>query len=65
MSDEEDLDTLVRVSRNYRLRERELVCPECGQYVELRDGRLVCTSDREGFGVCFWAGDKLVELAVR
>lgn len=64
MSDDDTLDTLVRVSRHYRVRERRLCCPECGGDVELVGGTLMCTQG-EGVARCFWAGAKLAELAVR
>lgn len=56
------LDTLIRVSRNYRVKRRELCCPACGRQVFLIEGQLMC----EGVGeMCNWTGEKLAELAVR
>lgn len=49
MTDADTLGTLIRVSRNYRVKRRELCCPSCGGDVVLRDGRLWCGCG-ESFG---------------
>ena len=59
MGDDETLSTLVRVSRNYRVKRRELCCPNCGCDVDLKAGLLAC---RYGCGEEFAS---LAELAVR
>ena len=40
-----DLDTLVRITRSYRLRRRPLCCPLCGGSVRLSGGLYHCIGD--------------------
>jgi hypothetical protein len=54
-----ELPALIRISRSKPVR-RELCCPECGDCVTLKFGRLYCCAMD-----CSWGGVLLAELAVR
>lgn len=58
MSDQRDLGTLVRATRNV-IAERGLCCPACGADIELTAGLLICEANQEH------RFEALAELATR
>ncbi len=53
------LPALFRVSKSRPTR-RELCCPNCGDCIMLKFGRLYCCALD-----CSWTGERLAELAVK